>query len=119
MFDDNIPIFTQIIEIIKNNIIKGNWKEEEKIPSVRKFAMELEVNPNTVMNALKELQREEILENKRGIGNIVMKGAREKIIKAAREDFFNNSLNDLVDKAKIIDVDKGELFEAIDKIWDS
>ena len=75
MFKDNTPIFEQIKEHIINNIVKGIWKEGEMIPSVRVFALEMGVNPNTVMNALKDLQRDGIIENKRGIGNVITEGS--------------------------------------------
>lgn len=60
-FNSEIPIYLQIIEYVKNQIISGKYKPNEKIPSVRELAMQLEVNPNTVQKALIELEEMKLI----------------------------------------------------------
>ena len=70
-FEENQPIYQQIIFFIKIKLIIGEWKLNEKIPSVRDFAIKLNVNPNTVQRAYAELEREELIYSKRGMGSYV------------------------------------------------
>lgn len=118
MFKENVPIYEQIKEIIKGNIIKNVWKEGEKIPSVREFASELEVNPNTVMNALKDLQREGILENKRGIGNIIQDGVAKKISAEMKEEFCIVKLVEIIKDAKRLGISISEFNKNVEELWE-
>lgn len=54
---DSNPIYLKLADRICDNILSERYKEEERIPSVRDFAAEREVNPNTVMRAFEWLQR--------------------------------------------------------------
>lgn len=55
-FDNNIPIYIQLLEYIKIYIISGVFKCGEKLPSVRDFAINFKVNPNTMQKALNKLE---------------------------------------------------------------
>lgn len=70
-FDNNLPIYLQIMNYIKKEIVVGRLKAGDKIPAVRELALELQINPNTVQRALQELERENIVETKRGLGRYV------------------------------------------------
>lgn len=65
-FDNNLPIYLQIMQYIKKQIVTGTLKAGDKIPSVRELAAELQINPNTVQRTFQELEREEVVETKRG-----------------------------------------------------
>ena len=79
-FEDNVPIYQQIITFIKLKLITKEWKTDDKLPSVRDMAVQLGVNPNTIQRAYMELEREEYIYSKRGMGNFVT-GNSEKINK--------------------------------------
>ncbi|MFE6075145.1 MULTISPECIES: GntR family transcriptional regulator [Paenibacillus] len=70
-FDNNLPIYLQIMQYIKRQIVTGTLKAGDKIPSVRELAAELQINPNTVQRTFQELEREEVVETKRGLGRYV------------------------------------------------
>lgn len=70
-FDNNLPIYLQIMNYIKREIITGKLQPGDKIPSVRELASELQINPNTVQRTFQELEREEIVETRRGLGRYV------------------------------------------------
>ncbi|MGV2883185.1 GntR family transcriptional regulator [Paenibacillus taichungensis] len=70
-FDNNLPIYLQIMQYIKRQIVIGTLKAGDKIPSVRELAAELQINPNTVQRTFQELEREEVVETKRGLGRYV------------------------------------------------
>lgn len=86
-FNANKAIYLQIVEHICERIILGTWGADEKVPSVRDMAIQLEVNPNTVMRTYDLLQQKEILYNKRGIGFFVSVDALTQI-KAYRKAIF-------------------------------
>ena len=70
-FDENIPIYLQIMNIIKRDIANQKIKIGEKLPSVREISSELRVNPNTVQRAYQELEREGITYTLRGTGTFI------------------------------------------------
>ncbi|MFI3231693.1 MAG: GntR family transcriptional regulator [bacterium] len=70
-FNTNTPIYLQIVEILKAEIIAGTYKPSEKFPSVRELAIEASVNPNTMQKALATLEREGFLITNRTSGRVV------------------------------------------------
>ena len=70
-FDNERPIYLQLMEMIKIQIISGKIKPGEKLPSVRDYAHEVKVNPNTVQKALTELERENLIYTERTNGKYV------------------------------------------------
>ncbi len=74
-YEENMPIYLQIIQKVKADIISGKLKGGEKMPSVREFSETFKVNPNTVQRVFQELEREGITYSQRGIGTFVAEGA--------------------------------------------
>lgn len=70
-FNDNLPIYVQIVEYIKRRIITLELKGGDKLPSVRELSQELKVNPNTVQRSYQELERENLVFTQRGMGTFV------------------------------------------------
>ena len=71
-YDTDIPIYVQIIEKIKNDILNGTLVPGEKLPSIQEMAVMMEVNQNTVSRAYKDCESLGIIETKRGIGSFVI-----------------------------------------------
>lgn len=91
-FTENKSIYLQITEFVSEQILRNKWQKEEKIPSVRDLAVELQVNPNTVMRAYDFLQQQGIIYNRRGIGNHVSPDAPERILAERKEKFLKSEL---------------------------
>ncbi|OEG14257.1 GntR family transcriptional regulator [Enterococcus ureasiticus] len=70
-YDGNRPIYQQIIEQVEHWIASNQWHPNEKVPSVRQMAEDLDVNPTTIQRAYSILEQEEILISQRGIGKFV------------------------------------------------
>jgi len=83
-FNNNLPIYVQIMNYLKKQIIVGKLKPGDKIPSVRELASELQINPNTVQRTLSELEREGIAETRRGLGRYVT--SEESIIMEIKKE---------------------------------
>lgn len=68
-----IPLYQQIVQNIKANIINGNLQADDRIPSVRELSADLVINPNTIQKALRILESEGFLYTVAGKGNFVMR----------------------------------------------
>ena len=112
-FKDKKAIYIQIADYICENILNGHWKEEERIPSVREFAVSIEVNPNTVMRTYSYLQDAGIIYNKRGIGYFISKDAYTETVKLKKESFINNDLPYFYKYLKLLDLS----LEDIEKLF--
>lgn len=91
-FKENKAIYLQIADRICDEIILGQYAEEERIPSVREYASIVEVNANTVMRSFDHLQSQEIIYNKRGIGYFVSPGAKKMILAIRKERFLKDDI---------------------------
>ena len=91
-FKNQKPIYLQIADHICNRILLGEYSEDERLPSVREFAAEVEVNVNTVTRTFEYLQLNEVVASRRGLGVFVMPGARERVYAMRRTEFFKVQL---------------------------
>ncbi|EKZ0296656.1 GntR family transcriptional regulator [Listeria monocytogenes] len=66
-----LPIYEQIVQKIKEQVVKGILREGEKILSIREFASRIGVNPNTVSKAYQELERQEVIVTVKGKGTFI------------------------------------------------
>ncbi len=103
-FHELKPIYKQIIDTIYERVLTLEWKEEERVPSVRELAAEMGVNPNTVMRAYEHLQRHNVLQNSRGVGNFVCKNARATVMQMRKDDFIENQLPDIFKQIDILEI---------------
>ena len=71
VFDNNIPIYVQLVEQIKIHIISGRLSAGERLPSVRELALQTKVNPNTMQKALIELEEMGLVFTERTNGKFV------------------------------------------------
>ena len=80
-FNERTPIYQQIIEEIKQQIVTEKLMGGDKMPSVRELSQEMDVNPNTVQRAYQELERQNITFSQRGMGTFVSEdtGIKQKI----------------------------------------
>jgi DNA-binding transcriptional regulator YhcF (GntR family) len=91
-FNDNEAIYLQIAGYVGENILRQQWPPDQKIPSVRDLAAELQVNPNTVMRTYEFLQGQGVVYNKRGLGMFVAPDAGQKVQAFRRERFLQQEL---------------------------
>ncbi|MEP7072455.1 MAG: GntR family transcriptional regulator [Verrucomicrobiota bacterium] len=87
-WNDTQPIYRQLRDRAVHMILDGLLEEGEPLPSVRRVAAELRVNPLTVLKAYQELVDEELIENRRGLGMFVKAGATKLLLKGERQKFL-------------------------------
>ena len=86
IFDNNIPIYIQLIEQFKLYIISGKLKSGERLPSVRELAFQIKVNPNTMQKALAELERLKLIYTERTNGKYVTED--KELIRRYKEEMM-------------------------------
>lgn len=109
-FNDNEPIYLQIIELIRRAIAIGELMPGDKLPSVREMSSALGVNPNTLQRAYGELERLGITYTRRGMGSFVSEGQNEpdKMQEQMGIEISEKYLKDMnaigIDKAKALKI---------------
>ena len=108
-FKESKSIYLQIADRICDEILQGQYKEEERIPSVREYAAMVEVNANTVVRSFDYLQGQDIIYNKRGLGYFVAPGGRERILELRKAVFLRDELPEFFRQLKMLDISLGDV----------
>ena len=108
-FESKQAIYLQIGDHICKNILTGTWTEGERLPSTREMAVNMEVNPNTVMRTYTYLQDKDIIYNKRGIGYFVADNAHEKALAIKKTEFITKVLPSLFTAMDLLKIDFDDL----------
>ncbi|MBQ3145551.1 MAG: GntR family transcriptional regulator [Clostridia bacterium] len=90
IFDNDRPIYIQLVEQLKEYIVAGKFKAGEKLPSVREFAMQIKVNPNTVQKALAEIENQKLIYTERTNGKFVTEN--EKLIENVKKELADQKV---------------------------
>lgn len=114
-FNNNNSIYIQIADRLCEQILSEELLSEERIPSVRELAADIQVNPNTVMRTYGLLQDQGILYNKRGIGYFVSQNAKRIVMNTKKEEFIQDSLPELFKMMELLNID----FKELEKIYKS
>ena len=109
-FNEHKPIYLQISDTICDKILGEEWREEERIPSVRELGITLGVNPNTIMRTYDHLQSVEIIYNKRGVGYYVTAGAKATIVSLQREQFIKEELPKITKRMNLLGLKPSDIF---------
>ena len=91
-YRESQSIYLQIADYVCEKILLKEWVEGERIPSVRELAVQLEVNPNTVMRTYEFLQQQEIIYNQRGIGFFTSDNAIQQAVEYRKQVFIEKEL---------------------------
>ena len=110
-FRDNEAIYLQIAAYVGQNILLGKWPAEQKIPSVRDLAIELEVNLNTVMRSYELLENLGAIYNKRGLGFFVSRDGHKKVKAFRKEKFIQQDLHDFFNNVYLLDISPEEILQ--------
>lgn len=112
-YDSKTPIYLQVINSIKMDIINGRIECGQKLPSSRELAVQYTINPNTAARVYQELEREGVCYTKRGMGTFVTED--ENIVKACRTEMAEESLNLFIKSIYELGISKEEAIEMIKK----
>lgn len=112
-FNNNIPIYIQVVDYIKTEIISGKIKPGDKLPSVRELASIFKINPNTAQKALNEIESINLIYTESTNGKYVTKD--KKIIDKIRLEYANNIVNNYYDNMKKIGIKKQEAINYLER----
>ena len=104
IFTNDKPIYIQMADRLCDEILANKYKDDDRIPSVREYAVLLEVNTNTAVKAYDELSRANIIYNKRGLGYFVTPGAKKQILKERKKEFMKERLPELFRQMKLLGI---------------
>jgi GntR family transcriptional regulator len=107
-FVSGVPIYLQLMEQIKHAAATGAIREGEQLPTIRKVAEELVMNPNTVARAYRELEREGVVEVQHGLG-VFMSEARTASRKTVELRKAGELLRHAIEKGMALCLSESEL----------
>ena len=103
-FTNDKAIYIQMADRLMDEILADKYKDDDRIPSVREYAVLLEVNTNTAVKAYDELSRANIIYNKRGLGYFVTPGAKKLILKERKQQFMPERLPELFRQMRLLGI---------------
>lgn len=109
MFDGREPIYQQIAEAIRGEILSGALREGDQVMSTTQYATTYRINPATAAKAFAQLVDEGILHKQRGLGMFVSEGAPALLRSRRREVFFAERLDPVLHEADVLGITRTEL----------
>lgn len=103
------PIYVQIGTDIKEQILRGSLRPDEKLPSVREYSVKYEVSPLTIQRAMQYLEQQGVIYSQKGVGNFVQARAEERL----HQDMIGQEIRDFVEKLKKRGLTGGEIIEKV------
>ena len=91
-FKPNYPIYLQVADYITGGLLKGEWRDGDKLPALKDLAVTTSVNPNTVIKGLGYLLDHNILSTQRGVGYFFTSKARAITLELKRRQFIDEVL---------------------------
>ena len=113
---DGLPIYTQIILHIKREIVAGNIRDGDELPSRRVLSSLLGVNPNTVQKAYRLLEDEALIASHSGAKSYMV--LNEETVRKVRTDLMENDARFIISAMKQMGISKQELLKLIEQIWE-
>lgn len=111
-FDNKSPIYIQIMNDIKVDIINGTLKPGDKLPSIREMAVKFKVNPNTLQRVYQELERENITYTQRGTGSFIREDSN--MITNLREDMASEVIENFIESIKKFGFDNKDILKVVE-----
>jgi GntR family transcriptional regulator len=113
VFDDRSPIYQQIAEQIKGQIVTGELQPDEQVMSTNQYADFYRINPATAAKGFHQLVEEGVLYKRRGLGMFVSPDAHDKLLAERRQRFFAEVVDPMVAEAELIGIGLDEVIGRI------
>ncbi|MDS1269303.1 GntR family transcriptional regulator [Lipingzhangella sp. LS1_29] len=114
MFDERSPIYRQIADTIRSEVLNGTLRANEQVMSTNQYAAFYRINPATAAKAFAELVEEGVLYKQRGRGMFVSPDAREQLRARHRERFFTDVVDPMVERARSLDIPLEQIITRIE-----
>lgn len=110
----NRPVYLKLRDQIAAAILTGTFREGELLPSVRSYAAQEGANPLTVAKAYQQFQDDGLVEVRRGIGVVLIHGARDRLRKTERAQFLREDWPAIRARIELLELDPGRLIAPAD-----
>ena len=117
-YNENKPLYLQIIDYVEEQLIQDYYKEGERIPSIRELAEKLGVNPNTCVKAYDIMTSDGMIESRRGMGYYLLDGAKDKAYAKKRDELFHKMIPFISSSLKKYRIDKNLFIKALSDCFD-
>ncbi|MCL2618936.1 MAG: GntR family transcriptional regulator [Defluviitaleaceae bacterium] len=108
-FVENIPIYVQIADDIRRNIVSGELSEGDKLPSVRECSVKYSVTAITIQRAVAQLEEYDIVQTRKGVGSFVAKDVRQSL----KRDMISKCVRDFVAQLREMGLSPEEIVELV------
>lgn len=115
-YENNIPIYLQVMNRIKKDMIQGKLPMGAKLPSTRDMAVQYHINPNTAGRIYKEMEQQNMCYTKRGLGTFVTEDAT--VFAAMKEAMAEEVLETFIKEMKDLGYSKDEVMLVIEKRYE-
>lgn len=112
-----IPIYQQIIDNMRREILAGVFGPDSRLPSIRDLAVELKVNPNTISRAYQDMANANIIYFKRGQGAYVTPQSSDDLLEQAKVEMAKHIL-EIVAIARSMGLERGQVRKIFDAVLD-
>lgn len=113
-YKDRRPIYEQIVERLKELVLRGCLEPDCQLPSVRNLAIELSINPNTIQRAYSELERQGYIYSIKGKGNFI--AINDRLVEQKQNEIFE-AVSRLVDAAKGIGITEEQFVNRVNESY--
>ena len=110
--ETGIPIYRQIIEQVKFAVSRGELETGDRLPTVRKLAVDLSINPNTVVRAYRELELEGVLDTQQGSGTFVSR-KKPEVDRLQKQRMIDQIITEMLARAWTYGFTLSEVMEAL------
>jgi GntR family transcriptional regulator len=111
--DSRVPIYRQIEDQVRYAIALGKLKPGDQLPTVRALAVDLSVNPNTVIKAYTELERDGVITTEQGTGTFVSPEPPDPVPKSQRRAKLESLVVEFISHASVFGFTPQEILEAV------
>jgi GntR family transcriptional regulator len=115
VLNEGAPIFTQIAELLADEIADGTLAEGDRVPSTNELAAFHRINPATAAKGINVLTEDGLVEKRRGIGMFVAGGARERLLADRRQQFAERYIAPMVAEAERLGIDILSLLSMVEE----
>lgn len=116
IFDDKTPVYYQIIKFIKANILLGNLKDGEILPSRRSLAVFLNVNPNTIQKTYRQLEEEGVIITPNNANSILC--VNDRTLAEIHNSLVKQEVSDFIKFIKSLNLSYKDMLDLISNLWD-
>ena len=116
VFDNERPIYLQLVEKLRIEIVSGKLKQGERLPSVRELALMVKVNPNTMQKALVELENQKLIYTERTNGKFVTNDF--ELIEKVKKELAGEKIKDYLKSMEDIGFDRQDAIVCLQEFED-